>query len=558
METLIFSQKIEKYAVWQIDCEAKSGADKIKIVKPDETSCILDFFYNIPVEFVYDVHGYETLDTKGTTLFSARFCPDAVGKHLFYVYKKDELLYKGEFYCIDSNHHGYIKVSEKDKRYFKFTDNTPYIPIGINMVYPMSYLRSDGTEFGITSNSDTLGIRCYEKWIKKFAKYGGNYLRIWLGHEYFNIDSDVAGVIKYEQFAKIDKIVELAKKYGIKLKFTIEQFRHIGDKTNLFTKKIRLTDGKTCLSAEEWLTAEVWQNHWKQKVKEYLKRYSNEPTVAVWELWNEMLCFDSTPEKITEWTANTVRFIKENAPNQLVTTSFGSLNSCSGEKWYNAHFLDELDFLQIHRYLDQGEKEKLRRTEPFLNTTQAIKDISTNTRPAILAETGAVNNNHSGPFRYYLSDDRGIIFADTVYPAFFACSAGCGQIWHWDDRYVSAKGLFKMYKPFAELVNNVNPELEEFCHEDYSNEKVYCCILKGKNITLGLIRNRSDSWQNVLRDNNDAQTIDSITINFNNYSQFECKIIKIWEDDTTEIEATENSLQFSNLKYGTFFYLKRN
>jgi len=72
MKTLNFSQKTEKYAAWQIDCEAKSGADKIKIVKPDNTSCVLDFFYNIPVEFVYDVHGYETLETKGTPLFTSR------------------------------------------------------------------------------------------------------------------------------------------------------------------------------------------------------------------------------------------------------------------------------------------------------------------------------------------------------------------------------------------------------------------------------------------------------------------------------------------------------
>ena len=86
---------------------------------------------------------------------------------------------------------------------------------------------------------------------------------------------------------------------------------------------------------------------------------------------------------------------------------------------------------------------------------------------------------------------------------------------------------------------------------------MYCSILRGKNVTLGLIRNRCDSWQNVLRDNNDTDSIDNVIIDFNNYNQFECKTIKIWEDDTTELKATENQLQFSNLKYGTFFYIKR-
>lgn len=557
MKGIRYNEKTEKYAVWQIDCDIKTSADKIKIIKPDKSCCVLDFFYNIPIEFIYDVHGYETLDTAGVPFLAARFCPDIVGEYSFSVYKKDELLENGKFSCNDSKNHGYIKVSKKDTRYFKHSDGTPYIPIGINMVYPQSYLRTDGTEFGTTSKTDTLGIKGYEKWIKKFANSGGNYLRIWLGHEYFNIDSEVAGTIKYQQFAKIDKIVELAKKYGIKLKFTLEQFRHIGDEVSLFTKKIRLSNGQVCCTADEWLNSEIWQKHWRNKVKEYLKRYSNEPTVAVWELWNEMLCFDSSPEKITEWTINTVRFIKENAPNQLVTTSFGSLNPLHGEKWYNVHFLDELDFLQVHRYLDQGEKEEIRRTEPFLNTSKAIEDISIGTKPAVLAETGAVNDNHSGPFRYYLSDDRGIIFADTVYPAFFAGSAGCGQIWHWDDRYVSAKGLFKMFKPFAELVKDIDPEVEDFRHKDYSNEKVYCSILKGKNTILGLIRNRTDCWQNVLRDNKKTEIVDNIFIEFNNYNKYKFGVVKIWEDETAELKVTENCLRFNNLKYGTFFYIKK-
>ena len=72
MEGIKFSEKAPKYEVWQIDCEIKTGADKIKIIKPDESSCDLDFFYNIPIKFIYDAHGYETLDTDGTAFFSAR------------------------------------------------------------------------------------------------------------------------------------------------------------------------------------------------------------------------------------------------------------------------------------------------------------------------------------------------------------------------------------------------------------------------------------------------------------------------------------------------------
>ncbi len=548
-----FECNVGKYEVWQISCDVEIDAERLAVKKPD--GCIYEqrFYINQSVQFIYDLRGYEKITETGKNRSIAKYCPDMEGKYEFYVYSKDNLIKSGEFYCQHSNNHGYIKVSSKDNRYFEYSDGTPYIPIGINMVYPMSYSKSDGTEFGCSSAVDTLGIKSYEKWMKDFSLSGGNYLRIWLGHSYFNPETELYGKLNYSQFAKIDKIVELAKKYGIKLKFTFEQFRHIGEKNDLFTKRIISADGKVCNSADEWLTNSYWQNLWKNKIKEYLIRYGNEPTVAVWELWNEMLCFESTVEKVSRWTSEMVGFIKENSPNQLVTTSFGSLNPNYSKEWYEAHFIKELDFLQVHRYLDQGVKDEIVGLEPYMNTVQAVKGISGTGRPAILAETGAVNDNHSGPFRYYLSDDKGILFADTVFPAFFAGAAGCGQIWHWDDRYISAKSLYHMFSPFAQLVKGINPLEEEFESVDISTDEIYCLILKGKNNSLGYIRNRYNSWYNLLRDMQEAKTINAF-LNFKCYSKEEIETVKIWDD--TCLEKDDGKLIIRNLKYGVFFKIK--
>ena len=50
--------------------------------------------------------------------------------------------------------------------------------------------------------------------------------RIWLGQEYLCPDTLNAGEFDLIQFAKIDILISLAEKYGIKLKLTIEQFRY--------------------------------------------------------------------------------------------------------------------------------------------------------------------------------------------------------------------------------------------------------------------------------------------------------------------------------------------
>jgi hypothetical protein len=120
-------------------------------------------------------------------------------------------------------------------------------------------------------------------------------------------------------------------------------------------------------------------------------------------------------------------------------------------------------------------------------------------RPILLAETGAVNDCHSGPFRFYGADHRGIIFHDTTFPAFFAGAAGTGQIWHWDC-YVDQKNLWPAFKPFADMLAGVQLDQEGFKTGDLSNERAWCLCLRGKKHVLGWVRNNVEGWSLVLRD----------------------------------------------------------
>ncbi len=546
-----YAKKLKKLDKWEISYDFKSFPDTLVIKLPNGKTEECEFFYNIPAELVYDEHGYEKVEPRGQAVWCARYFPPFEGKYEFTVSSKGKVLDKGTFEVAESNRRGFITINPKDKRYFAYDDGETFCPIGINMAFPTYYNRTDGTEFGTTSIHDTLGYKDYSRWIKKFAKAGGNYLRLWLGTEYFCIESPTIGNINYLNFARIDAIVELARKYNIKLKLTFEQFRHIGETPSQFYKMLKTPEGRYCESSDEWLTGEVWQNAWKDKIKEYIKRYKNDPTVAVWELWNEMLCYSTNKKTIVNWTANTVKWINEIAPKQLCTTSFGSYNPASGSIWQEAHSLKELNFIQIHRYLDQGEGDIVRRTSPIANLKEAVTSIKENERPMVIAETGAVNDNHSGPNRFYLHDDRGIIFADVVYSPFFFGSAGCGQIWHWDGRYVDAKNLYPMFKPFFELVKGIDLPSEKFECIDLSDNKVWCLILKGKENTLGYIRNKEDCWQKTLKDQKEPKVIDNFTIDLGYGKRI--KTIPIWEDDTTKISMRKGKLKITDLNYGIFF-----
>lgn len=121
-------------------------------------------------------------------------------------------------------------------------------------------------------------------------------------------------------------------------------------------------------------------------------------------------------------------------------------------------------------------------------------------KPILIAETGAVNNCHSGPFKFYVNDDDGIIFADTVYTPVFCKSCGTGCIWHWDERYVESKNLYHLFRPISDLISGIEIDRENFEPVSIANENIVVLMLKSEKITLGYIRNANYNWENVLRD----------------------------------------------------------
>lgn len=63
--------------------------------------------------------------------------------------------------------------------------------------------------------------------MKNMAENGGNYARIWVSSPFYEIEDEKAGVYNPVKLARIDRVVELAKKYGIRLKICLEHFRNL-------------------------------------------------------------------------------------------------------------------------------------------------------------------------------------------------------------------------------------------------------------------------------------------------------------------------------------------
>lgn len=491
---------IEQYHRWQGVCAQTEAVTAVRLSGPDGRVAIRPVFRHQPTAFDYDVHGYEILAPVGAAVWAARFTPDQPGTWRYAWLCGGQAVQEGAFTCIPGEHPGYVEISRRDPRYFALSDGTPYVPIGLNLCLPETFALSSGQEFKTGGSRATLGAREYDRWFCSLAASGGNFARLWLGHTYFQAETEVAGEHDLLRFAALDRVVELARQNGIRLKLCLEHFRLFGD--GAFPSRVlrHPVDGRVPKDMDEWFQSPDWQGLWRRKVDALLARYGDDPVVMAWELWNEInCCFTSGFHVQENWTRSLLREIKAASPRNLVVNSLGSYDWDGFQAMQDAFKMDEMDFQQVHRYLDQGASLAICRTDPVAMSIDAVQRARRTDRPVLLAETGAVNDCHSGPFRYYRADHDGLIFHDTTYPAFFAGAAGSGHIWHWE-RYIDQKNLWCGFRALADALCGVAVDREAFVPVDQSTPDYWCLVLRGQTVSLAWLRNRSDRWDRVLRD----------------------------------------------------------
>src|SRR5215471_7201197 len=105
------------------------------------------------------------------------------------------------------------------------------------------------------------------------------------------------------------------------------------------------------------------------------------------------------------------------------------------------------DIAQVHRYLDLGASLDACKGPVDVLAAEAVRELLAFQpgKPVILAESGAVEPRHSGPFKLYTADQDGVLLHDILFAPFFAGAAGPSQIWHWD-AYVAKNGLWQHFR----------------------------------------------------------------------------------------------------------------
>jgi hypothetical protein len=299
----------------------------------------------------------------------------------------------------------------------------------------------------------------------------------------------------------------MGRKYNVRLKLTIEHFRNLEQKRGFGKSIHHISQGGPAESITDFFTGPRSRDQFKKKLDWYAERYGSDPVIFAWELWNEINAVAG--RGWDRWTEQMLAELHHRFPKNLATQSLGSFDHDRVRQQYHmVCSMPDNDFSQVHRYLDLGASLKVCHGPVDVLAADAVRELRDFDldKPILLAEAGAVEPRHSGPFKLYERDRAGIILHDVLFAPFFSGAAGPGQIWHWDS-YIARNNLCYHYGRFAEAVKDIDPPAENFEPVQLQHPQLRVYALKGKRILLIWCRDAGNTWCSELQDEKNPQTI---------------------------------------------------
>jgi hypothetical protein len=378
----------------------------------------------------------------------------------------------------------FVRVSPRDRRYLELSDGSPYIPLGLNLIAP----------------PERDGLAGYAGWLDQLAANGGNYVRAWLSNPFWDVEHERSGEYDEAKARRIDSLLEMARARGIRVKMTLEHFRSIGGGSQAWADKPlhHVANGGTAESIADFFDGERSRAHFREKLAWLGKRFGERPEVFGWELWNEVNAVRGGD--YLAWTEAMLPELHRRFPRNLCMQSLGSFDSSRARDAYRRHStMPGNDIAQVHRYLDLGASLDVCKGPVDVLAADAVREVLAFEpgKPVILAESGAVEPRHSGPFKLYAADQDGTLLHDILFAPFFAGAAGPGQIWHWD-AYVAKNNLWWHFGRFRDAVRGIDPAAEGFTPSMVEHDRLRVYRLTGRRTTLLWCRDTRSDWRSEL------------------------------------------------------------
>ncbi len=439
-----------------------------------------------------------------------------------------------------SGSESFIKVSAKNPRYFETTDGHTWIPVMINFIMP------NGEEGEV--------FKKVEMYFKHFSENGGNSMRIWISSPFLEIEDQKVGEYSELKFNRIDSVLSLARKYDIRIKFTLQHIRTIkpdGEGVSPWSNRafMALENGGPFKGILDYINSPEGRNAYLNRAKALAKRYKDNKQIFSWELWNEMDAVDD--EDWLPFSAPTIDSVKALFPNHLVAQTLGSMHSLDADERYEKLLtIKNNDYVTVHRYLDPGtdwgQYDQVHGPIDLLisNAIQFVYRPEV-LKPIVANEHGAVEPNHTGPNKLYTTDSLGVFIHDMIFAPFFCGASGCGSMWHWDS-YVERQNLWFHYQRFNNAIAGIDPVSEEFVPFTFVQDSVRCYGIKGKETTMIWCRDAKSNWKTELQNGIQPEIRNSFSIKLATMKKADytsTKVYNPWKDEWANVQIENGEIK---------------
>lgn len=398
------------------------------------------FFYRPYARALND--GKEELTPAGNALWKIRFTPPEEGQYRMVVQltdrngaaQSDEL----RFRVAGSQEPGFIRLSERDRRYFDFESGKPYFPVGANVCW-----------------AGGRGTFDYDEWFAAYGRSGCSFARLWLSPNWATLAlerpgkaSEGLGMGRFDlaNAWRLDRVIETAGEHGLYLMLCIDSYNILREKTAYpeweRTPHNAANGGPLARPTDFWTDARM-ETLYRDKLRYLVARYGYSPHVFAWEFWNEVdVTTGYRTAPVRDWHARMARFLRELDPyDHLITTSF---SRSDGDPEIDR--LPELDFVQTHHY-----------GSPDLAATLAAEQArkAAYGKPHIVGEIGA---DAGGPRR--ADDPQGLQVHDPLWVTIATASSGAAAPWWWDN-LIAPENLYGLFTPAARFAAGIDWPAEE-------------------------------------------------------------------------------------------------
>ena len=418
---------------------------------------------------------YDPVPGTESGVWHARFSPDETGTWRYTLRAQDKrpgqtatrVSAELSFSVTASSARGQIERDPRDDQFLRFSDGTPYYPMGQNVAF------GDGNPFND-------GSHYYEPHFQSMQAAGQNWVRVWMTDFYVTAiewnsthwSGQYGGVGRYADVPafRIEQILGLAEQYGLEVQLVLNDHGQFSSHVDArwYDNPYNAANGGPVPEADPaaFFSDPTAKQLFKQRLRYLVARYGAYRDILAWELFNETQFIgrsDRNPfgnqqvrDDLVAWHAEMAAYLRSLDPYDHLITTSSDIDTSAKAIWADPN----IDLVQVHDYgALSGRDQRFRGYAEDLNASYG--------KPVIIGEFGLAGNPELSfdPTTSALTPDRiAHLVQGTAHhnSAWASAMAGSGAMSWWWGNYIRNDAAKHRDAPDFPLNERINPPLRDF------------------------------------------------------------------------------------------------